>query len=71
MSITCYPRPASLNVLTVQLSAPDMDALTDMICQITSQMDDPDQIAAIRVDEDACCAEVDIAGQPVDARRYH
>lgn len=71
MSTIRSAQPTPLNVLTVQLSAPDLDALTDMICQITSQMDDPDQIAAIRMDEDACCAEVDIAGQAVDARRYH
>ena len=40
-------------VLTVQLSAPDMDALLDAISQFSATMDDPDRIAAIRVDENA------------------
>ena len=58
-------------LLTMQLSAPDMDALLDMIAQISAQMPDPDQIAAIRVDESACCAELDVAARPVDPRRLH
>lgn len=58
-------------VLTVQLSAPDMDALLDAISQISATMDDPDRIAAVRVDENACCAELDLAARPVDPRRLH
>lgn len=63
--------PAPQIVLTMKLSAPDMDALLDVIGQISGQMDDPDRIAAIRVDEDACCAELDVAARPVDPRRLH
>lgn len=58
-------------VLTVQLSAPDMDALLDAISQISATMDDPDRIAAVRVDENTCCAELDLAARPVDPRRLH
>lgn len=58
-------------VLTMQLSAPDMDALMGMIAQISAHMGDPDQIAAIHVDENACCAEMDVAARPVDPRRLH
>jgi hypothetical protein len=58
-------------VLTMQLSAPDMDALMDMIIRISAHMGDPDRIAAIRVDESACCAELDVAARPVDPRRLH
>lgn len=63
--------PALRIVLTMKLSAPDMDQLMDVIAQISAQMDDPDRIAAIRVDEDACCAELDVAERPVDPRRLH
>ena len=58
-------------VLTMKLTAPDMDALLDVIGQISAQMDEPDRIAAIRVDETACCAELDVAARPVDPRRLH
>lgn len=63
--------PAPQIVLTMKLSAPDMDALLNVIGQISGQIDDPDRIAAIRVDEDACCAELDAAARPVDPRRLH
>jgi hypothetical protein len=55
----------------MKLSAPDKDALLDVIGQISGQMDDPDRIAAICLDEDACCAELDVAARPVDPRRLH
>lgn len=58
-------------VLTVQLSAPDMNVLLDLIEQVSATVDDPDRIAPVRVDEDACCAEMDFAARPVDPRRLH
>jgi hypothetical protein len=64
-------RRAPQIVLTMKLSAPDKDALLDVIGQISGQMDDPDRIAAICLDEDACCAELDVAARPVDPRRLH
>lgn len=57
--------------LTVQVSAPDMHALLDALAQISATMDDPDCIAAVRVDEDACCAELDVVARPVDPRSLH
>ncbi|THD82418.1 hypothetical protein E7811_15350 [Aliigemmobacter aestuarii] len=57
--------------LTLQLSAPDMDALLDLIATISGQLDDPDRIAAIRLDETACRAELDVTARPVDPRRLH
>ena len=71
MTTSAPALPAPHIVLTMKLSAPDMDALLDVIGQISGQMDDPERIAAIRVDETACCAELDVAARPVDPRRLH
>ncbi len=71
MTTSAPALPAPQIVLTMKLSAPDMDALLDAIGQISAQMDDPDRIAAIRVDETACRAELDVAARPVDPRRLH
>lgn len=57
--------------LTVSLSAPDMDALTDMIAAVSGALPDPDMIVAIRLAEDVCMAEMDLARRPVDPRRFH
>ena len=71
---TALPAPA-LSVrhiaLTVKLSAPDMDAPLEPIGQISATMEDPDCIAAVRMDEDGCCAELYVAARPVDPRRLH
>lgn len=69
MQSPALPKPQ--NVFTVKLYAPDMDALLDLIATISGQLDDPDRIAAIRVDDGSCCAEIDVANRPVDARRLH
>lgn len=63
--------PSPRIVLTMTLSAPDMDQLMDVIELFAGTVDDPDRIAAIRIDEDACCAELDVAARPVDPRRLH
>lgn len=68
-SASALPSPSI--VLTMNVSAPDMDTLLDAIRQLAGAMDDPDRIAAIRIDEDACCAELDVAARPVDPRRLH
>lgn len=57
--------------LTVKPSAPNMDALPGPIGQISATMDEPFCIAAVRMDEDGCCAELDVAARPVDPRRLH
>ena len=57
--------------LVAQLTAGTMDELLDAIAVLAQQMDDPDWIAAIRVDEEACSAELDVAARPVDPRRLH
>lgn len=55
----------------VQVAAETLNDLLDAIEGIACRMDDPDRIAAIRVDEDACRAELDLAARPVDTRRLH
>lgn len=57
--------------LTVNLSAPDLDKLQDLIVFIAARLDHPDCIAAIRIDEVACCAEMDLVRRPVDPRNLH
>ncbi len=52
----------------LKVAADTMDALLDAIEGIAARMDDPDRIAAVRVDEDACCAELDVDARPVDPR---
>lgn len=64
-------RPSYVPMLTVEVSAGTLDGLLDAIEGVAGRMDDPDRIAAIRVDEDACCAELDVAARPVDPRRLH
>lgn len=71
MTTSAPALPAPKIVLTMKLSAPDMDALLDVIGHINGQMDDPDRIAAIRVDENGCCAELDVAARRVDPRSLH
>jgi hypothetical protein len=71
MTTSAPALPAPQIVLTMKLSAPDMDALLDAITLFAGTVDDPDRIAAIRIDEDACCAELDVAARPVDPRRLH
>lgn len=67
LSTTSAPRV----ILTMKLSASDMDELAEVIALLSSKLDDPDRIAAIRIDEEACCAEMDVADRPVDPRRLH
>lgn len=57
--------------LTVPLSAPNMGELQEAILTLAHSLPDPDLIAAIRIDDDAHCAELDIAARPVDPRRLH
>lgn len=63
--------PSHEPVRTFEVSKGTLDELLDAIEGIARQMDDPDRIAAIRVDEDACCAELDVASRPVDPCRLH
>lgn len=62
---------APLDRLTLRLEANSMDELFDLIERITRGMEYPDRIAAIRLDEQACCAELDVASRPVDPCRLH
>lgn len=57
--------------VTVQLSAPDIDAFFELITNLAAHLQDADMVAAIRLDAAACCAEMDIAARPVDPRRLH
>jgi hypothetical protein len=63
--------PSAQGMQTVELTAMDMDELTEALAVVARQLDDPDRIEAIRVDEMACALELDIAARPVDARRLH
>lgn len=54
--------------LTVALNAPDMNALQDLIVAFPGHLDRPDCIAAVRIDDIACRAEMDICPRPVDPR---
>jgi len=63
--------PSAAGPLTLEVLADDMDELADAITVLSGQMDDPDRIAAIRVDQIACCVQLDIAARPVDPRRLN
>lgn len=69
--IASFIRPSVDALFTIQVSAGASEDLLDAIESIAEQMDDPDRIAAIRIDEDACCAEMVVAARPVDPRRLH
>lgn len=71
MSTSDLTFPAPRIVLTMKLSAPDMDQLMSLIEQIAGSVDDRDRIAAVRVDKVACCAELDLADRPLDPQRLH
>lgn len=64
-------RPSDGPVLSVEMCAQTLTDLLDAIPALARQLDDPDRIVAIRVDEDACCAELDVAARPGDPRRLH
>jgi hypothetical protein len=63
--------PSQVPMLTLEISAGSLDGLLDAIKGVAGRLDDPDRIAAIRVDEDACCAELDVAARPVGPLRLH
>ena len=63
--------PSGGETLTLEVHTDDLDELMDAIVTVSRQMDDPDRIEAIRVDEIACVAELDIAARPVDPRRLN
>lgn len=69
--IAALVSPSAAGSLTLEVLADDMDELTDALAVLSSQMDDPDRIAAVRVDEIACCAELDMIARPVDPRRLN
>lgn len=71
MSTSTPALPSPSIVLTMTLSAPNMDQLMDAIELFAGTVDDRDRIAAIRIDEVDCCAELDVAARPVDPRRLH
>ncbi|MGO4909025.1 hypothetical protein ACEN2J_11935 [Pseudorhodobacter sp. W20_MBD10_FR17] len=71
MSANNQPNSAPATVLTITLSADDLDALVDLAATVSANMDDPDRIAAIRMDEANCTLQMDIAARPVDPRRLH
>lgn len=71
MSTSAPTLPAPQIVLTMKLSALDIDQLMDVIELFAGTLDDPDRITAVRIDEDACCAKLDVAARPVDPRRLH
>lgn len=62
---------ASAPVRGVRVAAETMGDLWDAIEGIAAQMDDPDRITAVRLDEIACRAELDVDARPVDPRRLH
>ena len=66
-----FDATAPATVLTVTLSADDMGTLMDLVETVSAKMDDPDRIAAIRLDEANCTLQMDIAARPVDLRRLH
>lgn len=57
--------------LVAQVTAGTMDELVEVLAAFARQKDDPDRIAAIRIDEEACRAELDVATRPVDPRRLN
>lgn len=64
-------RPLHVPMLNLEISAGTLDGVLDAIEGFAGRMDDPDRIAAIRVDEVALCAELDVAARPVDPSRLH
>lgn len=68
------PAPALpvLNITpTMKPSAHDSEVPFEDIGQISSEIDDPDHIAAIRVDDTACRAALGVAARPADPRRLN
>lgn len=63
--------PSAAGPLTLEIHTDDLPELLDAIVTVSRQMDDPDRIAAIRVDEIACCVQLAIAALPVDPRRLN
>tara|TARA_A100001391_G_scaffold179140_1_gene143953 strand:- start:49 stop:222 length:174 start_codon:yes stop_codon:yes gene_type:complete len=57
--------------MKIALRADNMSDLTDLIVALSERLDDPDRIAAVRVDETMFRAELDLAARPVDPRRLH
>lgn len=55
--------------LTVGISAPDIWSLHDAIAALAEGLD-VERIAAIRIDERARCAEMDLARSPVGVRLH-
>lgn len=62
-------QPSPLEMLALEVSAASLDALLDAIDALAGRLDDPDRIAAIRLNETAFCAELDAAERQVDPRR--
>ena len=62
-------QPSPRGMPALEVSAASLDALLDAIDALAGRLDDPDRIAAIRLDETAFCAELDAAARPVDPRR--
>jgi hypothetical protein len=71
MSKSALALPAPKIVPIMTLPALDMGALLDAIELFARSVENTDLIAAIRVDESACRAEMDVAAQPFDPRRLH
>jgi hypothetical protein len=69
--IAVLVRPSAAGILTVGVHTDDLTELTDALAVVARQMDDPARIEAIRVDQIACFAELDIAARPVDPRRLN
>ena len=69
--VAAVVRPSHDQALTAEIEAASMSELTDAIAGVARLLDDPDRIAAIRIDENACMAELDIEPRPVNPRRLN
>ena len=69
--VAAVVRPSHDQALTAELEAASVSELTDAIECLARLLDDPDRIAAIRIDETACMAELDIEPRPVDPCRLN
>lgn len=69
--IAALVSPSAAGSLILEIHTDDLPELLDTIVTVSRQMNYPDRIAAIHVDEIACCAELNIAARPVDPRRLN
>jgi hypothetical protein len=56
---------------TMEIEAEDQDQLFEAIVRFSHGLGDPFRVSAIRLAENAICAELDVSPSPTDPQRLH